>query len=100
MVCVRCYRGAHSAPRSALSSCRIYYCGGSHLRVHYKWSLRHFGEQIRYWTFLKKNRRKLRGVPVTGRSRSGVDDALGWTMMGVGDAVASATALRESRDVR
>jgi hypothetical protein len=31
---------------------------------------------------------------------SGADDALGWTMMGVGNAVASPTALRKSRNVR
>jgi hypothetical protein len=47
-----------------------------------------------------KNRRKLRGVSVTGRCRGEADDALGWTMMGVGDVVTSLTALRKSRNVR
>jgi len=51
-------------------------------------------------TFGGKNRRKLRGVHVTGRCRSRVDDALGWMMMGVSDALDSPTAPQESRNVR
>ena len=37
---------------------------------------------------------------MTGRCRSGVDDALGWKMMGVDNAVASLTAPQKSRNVR